>query len=115
MADAYAPHIDEEVARYGYEEFASYAHHDLRWYIRTLQDSEYDLSTTLLNIQVKDLPQLDEDEGKVPRLPPHLTISEYIDAVAEKDTQFGAALDEFSHAEDAFTSWQAGALRALKK
>jgi hypothetical protein len=115
MSNSYPPHVDAEVAQMGYDEFASRAHDDLRWYLRTLQDSQYDFSQTLMNIQVKDLPQLNEDEGKVPRLPGHLTISEYIDYIAERDGGIPDEFEEFTHLEDAFTSWQAGALRALKK
>lgn len=100
-------HIDSSVKASGKEEFSKDQYDALREYIRSIQSSPYDFSDTIMNIQ-GTVPELEPDRDG-PNLGP-LTVSEYINQQAPIEQLESAEVS----LEDAFTSWQAGALEALK-
>jgi hypothetical protein len=96
----------------GYEQLHEYLH--------ALQHSSLDFSDTIMNMQGAELPELEspydgDDPVSPARLGVHpLTISEYIDhqMPEARSEQYDS---ESGDLEDAFVSWQGGALAALKE
>ena len=106
MSD-YPPHVVEEVAKHGKEEFSMKEYDELREYVRALQDSDVDMSDTVMNVRAKDLEQ---EEGVEPPAVHPYTITEWItERMPDK------YLGEFdAHEGNIIFSWEAGALEALK-
>lgn len=99
-------HIDANIKESGKAEFEKEQYDSLRDYIRSIQESPYDFSDTIMNIQGV-IPEL--VTGSAPQIGP-LTVSEYINEQASIEELEAAEVA----LEDAFTSWEAGALEALK-
>lgn len=110
MEEDLPPHIDEELYQLGKEHFSSSEFDSLREYVRAVQDSDIDLSGLIMNVQGTNLEPVNDVEPPTHEVGWH-TISEYINEEADV-----ARLEETDmDVEDAFTSWSAGALAALKK
>lgn len=107
MADI-PPHVDEGLYELGYQEFQKRRYNKLREYVQAIQASELDLSDTIMNIQGQNLETV---EGVKPPAVGAYTISEWINEQADVSELEDADL---AHLEDAYTSWEAGALAALK-
>lgn len=101
-------HIDDTIKAKGKNTFEKSRYDALRAYIQELQDSPIDFSDTLMNIQ-GPIPEI-ADASEEPPLGA-LTVSEYINDQADISELEAAEIS----VEDAFTSWEAGALEALKK
>jgi len=100
--------VNEALFFDGLEKFAQDDYDDLREFVQAVDDSEMDLSDILMNVQGQDLGVINGVEA--PDYLESLTISEFILSIADVDE-----LEEYDIAlESAFTSWQAGALEALK-
>lgn len=103
------PHIDEELFESGKTHFNQSQYDSLREFVRAVQRSKLDLSDTMMNIQGHELGVVNGVEA--PKQLGRLTVSEYIrdQADVEELESVPMAL------EDAFTSWEAGALDSLKE
>lgn len=101
-------HVDDDLYESGYQEFQKRRYDQLRNYVQALQNSNRDLSDTIMNAQGH---QLEEVEGVEPPAVGGYTISEWINEQADVSELEAADL---AHLEDAYVSWEAGALDALK-